>query len=172
MTHVTNFKQPRSRKVDRFYKRLDLKRAEDRNKAEVRRRDKRCRMPLCGCKKMAIRAEVSHAIHKGMGGNPAGDRSAPELMMLLCACRHKENAVSIDRGTLKWVPLTADGANGPVAWYISASVIPEARSLGPDARLRLDWDFYNVARERSVGVLEPLDAVQRVLLGLLAEMRL
>lgn len=166
MTFHTNFKHPRSSKVDRFYKRMDLKREEDRQKAEVRKRDKRCRFPLCGCGKMKIQAHVSHQRHKGMGGNPAGERSDPALMIYVCACRHRENAVSIDRGTLRWTPLSASGANGPVVWDVDASVI----GYPTDGLRESRW--LQVAVERSPGVWEPFTPTQAVVLARLAEMRL
>lgn len=113
----THFKhdQPNRKVVERQDK-LKLVQQERQNKEKVRKRDKGCRFPLCGCKKFRRHTEVSHSEHKGMGGNPAGDRSTPELMILLCPFRHKENRFSIDQGTLRWRPLTENGANGPVVW--------------------------------------------------------
>lgn len=107
-----------------------LKREERENKAKVRARDGagrghqaelygRCRFPLCGCYMKNLFVEVSHQEHKGMGGDPTGERSTPEKMMCLCNWRHKEARFSIDKGTLRWLPLTDQGANGPVAWEIN-----------------------------------------------------
>lgn len=94
-----------------------LKRAETKNKREVRNRDRTCRFPLCPCRRFGLFLEVSHADHKGMGGDPTGERSTPERMIYVCNWRHKESRVSIDKGLLRWVPLVADkGSNGPVSW--------------------------------------------------------
>lgn len=160
--HETNFKKPRASKVDRFYKRMDLKREEDKHKAEVRRRDKTCRVPLCGCKRFKLPMHVSHQVHKGMGGDPTGERSQPELMVYVCSARHRENVVSIDRGTLRWRAVTeAVGANGPIVWEVDrASVL-----LGGEG-------WFELARERSIGAWEPLAPVQRSVLVQLAQMLL
>lgn len=90
------------------------------NKDEVRDRDRVCRFPLCPCHRFGLFLEVSHREHKGMGGDPTGERSAPELMVLVCNWRHKESRYSIDKKTVRWVPLTDAGAKGPIAWEIWA----------------------------------------------------
>lgn len=160
MAHQTFFKEPRSAKVVRGVRRRERKATEERAKRDVRARDKGCRFPLCGCRKFGLAVHVSHSRHKGMGGNPAGDRSVPELMIAVCSARHRENLVAIDRGTLRWEPLTAAGANGPVKWLVDADVL----GLSPDAV------WFEVARERTRGVLEPLNPEQRDMLQRLARM--
>ncbi len=107
------------------------KAAEAANKQIVREQDEYCRFPLCGCRRRGDPLHVSHSRHKGMGGNPAGDRSVPWLMMLLCAWRHREAPISIDRGTLRWRALTSQGSRGPVAW--------EARVQALDVEHALAW---------------------------------
>jgi hypothetical protein len=102
----------RRRKRDR------LKRDENANKQEVRDRDVTCRFPLCPCARFNLFLEVSHQKHKGMGGDPAGARSTPALMLLICNWRHKESTFALDKRTLKWDALTDAGANGPIAWSI------------------------------------------------------
>lgn len=107
-----------SRKVARAKKRITLKTAEDKEKAKVRKRDSWCRFPLCGCHRFRLALHVSHQHHKGMGGNPAGDRSTADQMILVCSARHTENEFAIDRGTIRWRALTPAGANGLIAWDI------------------------------------------------------
>ncbi len=132
---------------------------ESTNKQLVRVRDlRRCRFPLCGCKKLGLRLEVSHDRHKGMGGNPEGDRSLMPRMILFCVHRHQDGAISRHKGTLRTVPLTSRGNNGPVAF----EVILEALTGAPE--------WVEVARERSVCELEPLLEWQRTVLLKLAEM--
>jgi len=103
-----------------------LKAREHANKQLVRDRDEYCRFPLCRCRFRGDPLHVSHQRHKGMGGNPAGDRSVPWLMILLCAWRHREAPVSIDRGTLRWRAMSLKGASGPVAWDLQVSALGSA----------------------------------------------
>lgn len=147
--------QPNPR-VEKRADKLKLVADERRHKEAVRKRDTGCRFPLCGCKKFRRHTEVSHAEHKGMGGDPTGERSTPDKMILLCPFRHRENRVSIDKGTLRWEARTTNGADGPIAWFEL-----------------VDGRWMDMVRESAVGVLElPLHrAVKRRLL-LLAEMAL
>lgn len=114
-----------SSKVLRRQRKRDDKREEEKNKATVRRRDRDCRFPLCGCKALKIMGHVAHRRHKGSGGNPARDRSCPADMILVCACRHRENRISLDRGTLRWEGQSNMMANGLVTWEILTSELPK-----------------------------------------------
>jgi hypothetical protein len=154
MAHETNFKPARSSRIDKRRAKLDRKAQEDKEMAVVRRRDKRCRFPLCGCGKLKLTLQVSHKEHRGMGGNPAGDRTDRRTMVLVCIARHRGNSISLDRGTLKWEPVNADlGANGPIEWY----------EASPDG-----WDL--LAAERTPGVLREPPYVLRERLLQLAQM--
>lgn len=162
------FKQPRSAKVERHRRFLKRKGAEDAEKKRVRGRDRFCRFPLCGCRHAGLRTEVSHSRHKGMGGNPKGDRSSADLMVLVCSARHKENRVAIDRGTLTWEPLTDAGAFGPIAWSMRQDELPKDLQdvpIGADPWIEL-------ARETAIGVYESLTPRQRTILKYLATMDL
>ena len=76
----------------------------------------RCRFPACDCGHGSL--ESSHLRHQGMGGNPTEDRNTTDGLMTLCPWRHRLNALSVDRKTLRYVPLTIDGCDGPVAWEV------------------------------------------------------
>src|SRR5262245_41830807 len=89
----TFWKTGGSPKVERFKKRMALKADEDAEKAKVRRRDKRCRFPLCGCGRMQLQLDVAHSGplgHKKMGGDPDGHTSVSSNLLLVCRARHKE----------------------------------------------------------------------------------
>jgi len=152
-----------------------LKAAESAHKAEARARDGaggdeltgRCRFPLCGCAGRAPLGssrldgkgfywiEVSHYVkHKGMGGDPTGARSHAKDLICLCNWRHKEGQFAIDHKNLRAVPLTDQGANGPVAWEM---YLPES-------------GWFELARELAVQVLEPAPACLPILQDL-AKMR-
>lgn len=106
-----------ARKMKKLDDRSDLKRREDKEKQKARRRDgHRCRFPLCGCRRLGLRLEVSHQQHKGAGGNPAGDRSTAKGLITLCVHRHQTGSISRHKGTMRARPLTTKGMNGPVAW--------------------------------------------------------
>ena len=136
-----------------------LKRAENANKQEVRDRDKVCRFPLCACRLFNLFLEVSHQEHKGIGGDPTGERSLPERMMLLCNWRHKEDRFSIDKHGIRWVPLTDRGSNGPVACEIE---------IGRFSNGTLAHSWVEIARESAPGKLAPLMPAQRAILESLA----
>ena len=126
--HQTFFKVAHvSQKIARRTKYLSRRREEEAQKALVRKRDKVCRFPLCGCRRFNLALHVAHhpAHHKGMGGHPRGDRNATALLVLVCAARHREHAVSLDRQTVKWEPLSEAGANGPIEWYVRGDAVGE-----------------------------------------------
>lgn len=119
MTFTSNWKPSRTaRKKAQRETRLKIKKHETDEKAAVRRRDKVCRFPLCGCRKLGLKNEVAHLRHKGMGGNATGDRSMAEGMIYLCEHRHQHGAISLHKGTLRVVPLTDAGTRGPVAFDV------------------------------------------------------
>lgn len=158
------FKEPIARKVRKGLVRKLVENEEVRKKREVRLRDKYCRFPLCGCGKFKLALHVSHSIHKGMGGNPTGDRSDPALMVLVCSARHRENRVSIDKGTLRWEPLTERGADGLIRWLVDMTAV---RGEHGEAQ------WLEVAHEASLKVprsYSPLGTLQRSTLETLSEM--
>ena len=161
MTFSTNFKSATPAKVTRAKQRTERKRLEDRHKAIVRKRDKRCRFPLCGCQRYKLACEVGHLVHKGMGGNPAGDRSTPSGMVYLCQHRHRRSRISIHAGTLRIEPLTDRGADGPLKWAVDGTSLPER--VGTSG-------WVEVGRETAVGVLVPVSRSQRAILTELAKM--
>lgn len=157
-------KKPRvARKVRKTLARRVIENEEERKKREVRLRDKYCRFPLCGCRKFGLAPHVSHSKHKGAGGNPTGDRSAPELMVLVDAARHRENRMSIDRGNVRWDGLTKNGSNGPIRWWVNVAAM-----TNPHAEPR----WVEVAREIAPHVYEPFTPKQRAILEELAKMEI
>jgi hypothetical protein len=86
-------------------------------------------------------------------------------MMLLCAPRHKEFKVSIDQGTLRWEPLTDDGASGPVQWILATGALPPFL-----ADLLRDFPELIVAREYGRHAFELASPMQSEILRYLSEM--
>ena len=151
------------RKLREKEDRIEAERHERDQKAQVRRRDRRCRFPMCGCGPIRLRLEVSHERHKGMGGNRPGDRSNAEDMVLLCEHRHQHGRISRHAGTMKAVR-GREGYDGPVQWLVDVNAL--GRVATGDKRWR------TVATEVRPGVLAPLTAWQRTTLEKLAEMEL
>lgn len=157
-----HFKEPVSRKVVRGLKTQDRKASEDKAMRIVRGKDKYCRFPLCDCRKFKLRTAVCHLFHRGMGGNPSGDRTVPEHLILLCSARHRENRISLDRGTLKIVPLTGQGMRGPCAFQVDRQAIDKPNSAASV--------WFEVARESSLHVLHKLSEEQLAILNFLKRM--
>lgn len=77
--------------------------------------------------------EVAHQEHRGMGGDPKMARTTRKTLLLLSRKRHKEHKFSVDQKSLKWEPLTSDGTDGPIRWWVKIDRLPaafvEARAL-------------------------------------------
>lgn len=127
MTHRTNFKKPRILdKVRRHIQRRKTVSAEQSVMQAVRREDKYCRFPECGCGRLKLTLDVAHAGeqgHRKMGGNSSLSATVPENLILLCRPRHRAHQFAVDKHTLRVEPLTAKGLRGPVRWLIDVSVI-------------------------------------------------
>ena len=134
-----------SRIIAQHERRRATRAGEKHAKLEVRRRDKHCRVPGCGCRLRGLPLEVAHLHHKGAGGDPTLVRTMPEQMVLVCRQRHQDGVVSLHRGTLRCEPLTEQGCNGPVRWLVDLA------ALYPDRFLMPRWTL--LAEEKDCGLL-------------------
>jgi hypothetical protein len=144
-------------------------------KQDARKRDKRCRFPLCGCQKLGLTlkssGEVSHRKHKGMGGNPSGDRSTKKGLMLLCKHRHQDGRFSLHKGTVWADPLDeAKGYDGPVVWWLDLKLPVDKSEVYKLIVWEGEDDTFELARESAPGALRPLTPLQREVLKELAKM--
>lgn len=139
-------------------------------KALVRRRDKKCRFPFCGCKGLGLALHVSHEeAHKGMGGDPGLERSWSSQMLLLCSHRHQDGIISRHRGNLRTEPVTERGADGPVKFVIDVSALPV--DLQPSGyRMFANSPWRDIAVESSPGVIAPLTGWQTAVIAELRRM--
>lgn len=160
-------------------KRRERRTVEKRAKEAARRRDRWCRFPLCGCRVKGIALHASHDKHKGMGGNPNGDRSTRERLITFCRVRHQTGAISRHKGTLRTRYLSQLGNDGPVAFEVDVVCVMQAMPNGSwtDAltkvcvhALHATDGWLEVARESRLGVLEPIEPWQKRVLERLAEM--
>lgn len=157
-----NFKTGITPKKERLKRAASSKKKEISEKTKAKRRDRRCRFPLCGCHRHGFALHAAHFIqHKGMGGNPTNTRSTADKLITVCAPRHREHPISLDRGAIQCEPIDAAlGADGPVVWYLTGF----GEKVYPGKRR------FEVAREVRPGVLEPLTDTQRTILKRLALM--
>ncbi len=92
----------------------ERKAKEDKTMADAKRRDHgKCRWPGCAFKDLRI--ETAHLVHRGMGGNPAGDRTERHKLIAFCLRHHQ----AFDRlRTIDVEPLDAAlGTDWLVAFY-------------------------------------------------------
>jgi hypothetical protein len=88
-----------------------LKHAESDVMRQAKARDRfRCRVPSCPHKDLPT--DACHFRHRGMGGNPAGDRTTRETIITLCRLHHGD----YDTGRLTITPGTSHGFDGPCAF--------------------------------------------------------
>lgn len=108
--------------------------AEERaHKVTARARDGfACRWPGCDCRARRDRLEVAHLVSKSRGGS-----NDTAKLVTLCRSRH-QGRPSLHSGELRIEPLTAAGANGPLAFW-------STDELGR---------WWMVAQERAVGIVE------------------
>jgi hypothetical protein len=94
-------------------RRRERKAAEDAVMRAAKQRDgHRCRFPWCDFRGLELPLDACHVRHRGMGGNPSGDRTAT-TDQLICFCRRHHGLY--DAGThFDIQPQTPKGCDGPV----------------------------------------------------------
>jgi hypothetical protein len=92
--------------------------AEEHEKAKVRVRDRQCRWPHCeNCRTYKPRLEVAHLTAKGIGGDPRGEVSTADQMILLDFLTHQSGPLSLEQHGRRIVPLTDRGTSGPCEFW-------------------------------------------------------
>lgn len=111
------------------------KRREQRVMAGVKAEDRKCRVPRCGYTR--ARVEVAHKDHRGMGGNPAEDRTVPEDLITLCSIHHG----LWDRGDPKLGELQIEPLDpvrrfrGPCAYYLRHLETGRRECVGVESKI-------------------------------------
>lgn len=99
--------------LDSRKRRADRKAEEDKAMRDAKARDRHvCRFPACEYMPKKPRIDAAHSIHRGMGGNPDGDRTKRELLIAFCFIHHRQ----WDLGEFDVEPLTDRIFDGPVAF--------------------------------------------------------
>lgn len=105
-----------SARLEREKTRAEAKAAEDEVIKAAKTLDGRCRWPEHH--KCRGGLEGAHVFqHRGMGGNPEGDRTTVESILTVCAWIHRQGPESIDGKQLKVEALSPLGTRGPLAFY-------------------------------------------------------
>ena len=100
--------------LERKAKRATEKAHEQREMQAALIRDRRtCRVPRCEWMAKKLRVEPAHQRHRGMGGNPSGDRTTRATVIALCIRHHR----MYDLEGLEIEPLTAKVFDGPCDYY-------------------------------------------------------
>jgi hypothetical protein len=134
MSHQT-FPKPRrgDALLERRTKRAATVRAEQAEmQAALKRDGRKCRWPGCiyAAKKLPI--DACHVVqHRGMGGNPRGDRTTRNQIMTLCRIHHGK----VDARELSVEPKTDAGTDGACAFFRWAEhggieLVAEERTIG------------------------------------------
>lgn len=82
--------------------------------AALRRDERKCRVPRCEYATKKLRIEPAHMVHRGMGGDPSGERTTRATVISLCLVHHGQ----YDHGEIDIVPLTEQEFDGPCDWYV------------------------------------------------------
>jgi hypothetical protein len=134
-------------------RKLERKTRERSGMDEARIRDgNRCQFPLCTCAIWPSPVEIAHLKHRGMGGNPAGDRSTADRLIALCRRRHQDSRLSLHHGTIEAVPLSAAGMNGPKLWRVNLAPLRlryvHAVAGVEDPAFHTEWIDYAIEGDR------------------------
>lgn len=103
--------------LDREATKQARKNREDEVIADAKRLDGyRCRWPEAH--KCRGGLEGAHVFqHRGMGGNPAGDRTTVDKILTVCAWIHRRGPETIDGGDLEVEAETPQGTRGPCSFW-------------------------------------------------------
>ncbi len=100
--------------LERRQRRADLVAHEQREmQAALQRDGRKCRVPRCEYAPRKLPIDPCHLKHRGMGGDPSGERTERKTVISLCRVHHGQ----YDNGGLAIEPLTADVFDGPAAFY-------------------------------------------------------
>jgi hypothetical protein len=104
--------------------------AEQKAMREAKQRDSQtCRRPRCQHKKLPV--DACHMRHRGMGGNPKGDRTTRATVISLCRIDHG----LYDAGDLWIEPLTAQDFDGPCEFYEKHQETGVMEHIGTETRI-------------------------------------
>jgi len=100
--------------LERKQRRSEIVKREQQIMSQAKKRDGNvCRFPMCRHK--SLRIETAHFHHRGIGGDPSGDRTQLPILVTLCVAHHGQyDACLIDVQPQD----SALGANGPLDFFV------------------------------------------------------
>lgn len=117
MSHVTFPKPMRGdAMLARRARRAELTKHEAAEMDAAKKRDRGCRWPGCPFVRMNLTLHAAHLVHRGMGGNPAGDRTTRAGLITFCSRHHG----MFDRVDIDVLPRTERGTDGPCDYYVTS----------------------------------------------------
>lgn len=94
----------------------------------------KCRFPGCRHRSRKLPIDPCHARHRGMGGNPKGDRTTLETVIALCRFDHGR----YDAGQLDIEPMDESrGFRGRCVWYERNEETGQMVHVATDPEVRL-----------------------------------
>lgn len=121
--------EPGAFRRERHERRTATRKHERDEMAAAKRRDHgKCRWPGCDSATVGLRIDACHkrASHRGMGGNPAGDKTERSRIITLCQLHHRQ----YDTFEIGIDPLTAHEFSGPCAFYRGEQHIASEKVIG------------------------------------------
>lgn len=88
----------------------------------------KCRIPRCEYASRKLPIDPCHKVHRGMGGNPKGDRTTLPTLIALCRCHHDD----YDHGRVEIDELTPQGFRGRCDYYAVNVETGERTHIGSD----------------------------------------
>lgn len=116
--------------LDRKATKAQRKQHEQREmQAALVRDHRKCRVPRCTT---GLKVDPCHLKHRGMGGNPKGDRTTRATVISLCRLDHGY----YDAGRLDIEPQTGQQFDGPCAYYFDGQHVGSERLIGISSERR------------------------------------
>lgn len=86
--------------------------------AALKRDGRKCRFPACEFRSKRLPIDPCHAFqHRGMGGDPSGERTSRALIVSLCRAHHGQLDWGVGATEIQIEALTPERADGPLAFY-------------------------------------------------------
>lgn len=114
------------------------KRVSDEQKAmqaALKRDGRKCRRPRCEFAPLKLTVDPCHMVHRGMGGNPKGDRTTRATVIALCRRHHGMYDKTDHARELRIEPLTPLDFDGVCEFYETNPETGKLEHVGTEKRI-------------------------------------